>query len=276
MYDNMSTAITMNNYLLNHDNYPAISDEDNIEPDADISSISSPPLSEQDFDSVQGSKGSNDDEDEGFDMEYLNEKRQILKRYCDAMKSIEAYTSAISNVPIEDDSDSIWSKAKEVMKDLSDSYEHPNAPEIFQSRPEIMYEFPPSKRQCVDTSNVTLVSSNFYNEKISPGDESIQRKETISEIHNLIAFYNTALECPISDSASMDSSEGMLESARKQNPLIRNGTGELMLYNGVGPMSPFTVSEANNFLDMTMEDALMISEKARYVKLRLAFKISGR
>jgi hypothetical protein len=261
MYNNMSSAITLNKYLLTLDNHPAINVEENIGPDVEISSLSSPPFSEQDCDSIHGSKASNE-EDEEFEMEYLNEKREILKRYCDAMKSIEAYTSSISNIPIEDDWDSIWNEAKEVLKDLSDSHEYPTAPDIVQSQSEAIYEIPPTKRQRVDTSNVTLVPSRMYNNETSPIDESIKRRETISEIHDLIYFYKVELECTTSESNNMESSKGASESALKHNPVIRNGSNELILYD-VGTLSSLPVLEQNTLIDITMEDALMISEKAR-------------
>jgi hypothetical protein len=263
MNSSMNSAKVLNKYLLSLDNHPAMNVEENLEIDVDFSSLSSPPFSDQDFDSMQGSKASSDEDDEEIDMEYLNEKREILKRYCDAMKSIEAYTSSISNIPFEEDSDSIWIKAKEVMKDLSDNHEYPTAPDIVQSQSETTHEIPPKKRQRVATSTVTLVSSRLYNNETSPIDESIKRREIISEIHELVYFYNTTLSCPTPESIGMEPCKGGFQTFFKQNPIIRKDSREIIIPYDTGAFSAIPVSGQNVIIDMTIEDAFMISEKPR-------------
>jgi hypothetical protein len=136
--------------------------------DNELSSLSTPPAS--DGDSCDSPDTSDMSDDDDFDLLYLAEKRNILKRYCDVLHSCEAYDASIAGNPISADPAPIWSEAKEVMAELFDAADDqqvvvaPNTNSLSTFSRGRAY-----KKPRIDISVVRLIDSKAY----SNADENL-------------------------------------------------------------------------------------------------------
>jgi hypothetical protein len=143
----------------------------------EMSSLSTPPASDGDRSMSPANSESSDDDD--FDLTFLTEKRNILKRYCEALHATESYHASIAKNPIPDVSHAIWDEAREIMEELFDGTECKKT----MSLPTIEPRAPAAKRPRIDISNVTRIDASACNNgagniHASPSSTSEQQSKT--------------------------------------------------------------------------------------------------
>jgi hypothetical protein len=122
----------------------------------EMSSLSTPPESDGNQSSSPYSSDMSDDEE--FELTFLIEKRNILKRYCDVLKSSEYYDASIAKNPLPEIPNPIWNEAKEMMKEMFEVSDSPKA----VTPPPIVPPVRVSKRPRIDISNVSRIDSKAY------------------------------------------------------------------------------------------------------------------
>lgn len=123
----------------------------------EMSSLSTPPASDGNRSMSPANSDSSDDDD--FDLTYLAEKRNILKRYCEALNATESYHASIAKDPLPEVSNSIWDEARDIMEELFDGTEGQNT----RSHPTIEPRALAFKRPRIDTTNVTRIDASACN-----------------------------------------------------------------------------------------------------------------
>jgi hypothetical protein len=138
--------------------------------DNDLSSLSSPPeAGESPTSSSSESSGSDsvddDDEDIEENLQFLNEKCEILKRFSAVMQAEELYDASIAkNIPKSDIS-SIWKEAKKISENLSKKKRGRRAafaPSVKQADNTLALKQSPRKKARIDITSVKCVSSKSY------------------------------------------------------------------------------------------------------------------
>ena len=136
--------------------------------DNDLSSLSSPPeagQSQTSSSSESSETDSSDDEDEDIEanLQFLNEKCEILKRFSEVMQAEELYDASIAkNIP-KSDMSPIWKEAKKISESLSKKKRGRRvacAPSVKQTDKALKQS--PRKKARIDITSVSCVSSKSY------------------------------------------------------------------------------------------------------------------
>ncbi|KAI2496703.1 hypothetical protein MHU86_17799 [Fragilaria crotonensis] len=149
----------------------------------EMSSLSTPPASDGDRSMSPANSESSDDDD--FDLTFLTEKRNILKRYCEALHATECYHASIAKNPPPDVSHAIWDEAREIMEELFDGTECKKT----MSLPTIELRAPVAKRPRIDISNVTRIDASAC--KNGAGNIHATLTSTIEQQSNAFAFFDS-------------------------------------------------------------------------------------
>ena len=216
----------------------------------EMSSLSTPP--ESDGNQSYSPYSSDMSDDEEFELTFLIEKRNILKRYCDVLKSSEYYDASIAKNPLPEVPNPIWNEAKEMMKEM---FEVSDGPKVVTSPP-IVPPVRASKRPRIDISNVSRIDSKAYT---NAAGNILASLGSIKDDHTKFTIF-----C---DSKSMVESLQELSSGEKRTSSsggnVTSEYGEFKLDPLVG-IATCTLEAMKEICPrITMEDALMITDTAQ-------------
>jgi hypothetical protein len=256
VYGDESLSDDYNNFMAegNHPNtFRTHSESEN-----EMSSLSTPPESDGDQSSSRSSSDLSDDEE--FDLTFLMQKRNILKRYCDVLKASEFYDASIAKNPLPEVPNPIWNEAKEMMKELFEVSDGP----IALAPPPTMPLVRVSKRPRIDISNVSRIDSKAY----TSATENIHATlGSINDKHDKLPIVCDSkwMVMLLQDLSTAEKHSGIgralsSDATSRSGVILTRECGEIKLDPLVG--IALCASEANKEMcrSIAMEDALMITD----------------
>lgn len=259
VYGDESLSDDYNNFMAEGDRPTTF--RTNSESENEMSSLSTPPESDGDQSSSPYNSDMSDDEE--FDLTFLIQKRNILKRYCDVLKASEFYDASIAKNPLPEVPNPIWNEAKEMMKELFEVSDSPIAVTLPPSKPSVRI----SKRPRIDISHVSRIDSKAYTNAAENTDITLGSINEKSDKLPIVCDSNWMVKL-LQDLTSAEKHNGVgkaliADVTSTPGGIVTRECGQIKLDPLVG--IALCASEANKAMcpSIAMEDALMITDTAQ-------------